>query len=325
MITSAPTNIGYQTSFQVGTPQANSIARVALLRCGSITHGFNTDQRYVGLTFSATDGDTLSVAAPPNGRVAPPGYYMLWLIDEAGRPCERASFVRVSQQKLVLSADISTFSIHEVDALGTPARSAAPSTSSPTGSSPPRSPHRRIDLLCQNNDEVPGISLTVGPTKYEAGSTAADIAQRIVYPVHVTFTSTAASTTFPPATTSARCTLYARIGTSSASSSCELSKNPNPRMSDGDPPWLSIDLRVFKTNPGDAPSAEIEHPDDGADGAYSYIQDVLTALNDWDGAGHPFDALPTDQDVNRLELATNDVDDNPVVQLCHRPCALPRS
>ena len=85
-------------------------------------------------------------------------------------------------------------------------------------------------------------------------------------------------------------------------------------MSDGDPPWLSIDLRVFKTNPDDTPTAGIAHPaaSEGADGAYGYIQDVIEAYNDWDGGGHPFDVLPTDQETNRLELGTNDVNGDPV-------------
>ena len=98
-ITSCPANISYDTAFRVDTPQANSIARVALMRCGSITHGFNSDQRYVGLTFTVHDGNTLSVAPPPSGDIAPPGYYMLWLIDEQGRPCERASFIRRLEAK----------------------------------------------------------------------------------------------------------------------------------------------------------------------------------------------------------------------------------
>ena len=94
----------------------------------------------------------------------------------------------------------------------------------------------------------------------------------------------------------------------------QLSKNPNPRMSDGDPPWLSIDLRVFKTNPGDTLTAGIAHPsaDQGAAGAYSYIQNVLAAYNDWEGGGHPFDGVPTAQETNRLELGTNDVNGDPV-------------
>ena len=54
--------------------------------------------------------------------------------------------------------------------------------------------------------------------------------------------------------------LYVTMGLFVGYAPLQLSKNPNPRMSDGDPPWLSIDLRVFKTNPGDKPTAEIEHP-----------------------------------------------------------------
>ena len=46
---------------------------------------------------------------------------MLWLIDNQERICQRASFIRVSKQKLVISADISTYSIFEIDALGPPA------------------------------------------------------------------------------------------------------------------------------------------------------------------------------------------------------------
>ena len=106
--------------------------------------------------------------------------------------------------------------------------------------------------------------------------------------------------------------LYVTHGASSSgSSTLQLSKNPNPRMSDGDPPWLSIDLRVFKTNPGLSPTAGIEHPAAGAASAYPYIRDVLDAYNGWGAGTHPFDELPTGQDDNRLELATEDVNGNP--------------
>ena len=71
-ITASPPNIGYLHQFLIDTPQANSIARVALMRCGSCTHGFNPDQRYVGVSFSVVDGNTLRIDAPPDGNVAPP-------------------------------------------------------------------------------------------------------------------------------------------------------------------------------------------------------------------------------------------------------------
>lgn len=70
------------------------ISRVAFVRNGSCTHGFNSDQRYVTLAFAAEGRDRLRVTAPPNFRIAPPGYYMLWLIDSRGLPCRLARFVQ---------------------------------------------------------------------------------------------------------------------------------------------------------------------------------------------------------------------------------------
>ena len=105
----------------------------------------------------------------------------------------------------------------------------------------------------------------------------------------------------------------------------ELSKNPNPRMSDGDPPWLSIDLRVFKTNPGDTPTAEIEHPDDGADGAYAYIQDVLDGLQRL-GWRRPSLRRPAHRPGRQPARAGHQRRRRqPRLQLRHRPRALPRS
>lgn len=95
-ITDAPDYIVYGRTFEARTPQANSIQRVALIRNGSVTHAFDSDQRYVGLEFNHAGGDRLIVTAPPHSAVAPPGYYMLWIIDTEGRPCKRARFVNVS-------------------------------------------------------------------------------------------------------------------------------------------------------------------------------------------------------------------------------------
>jgi hypothetical protein len=52
------------------------------------------DQREVGLSFTAGSG-TLTVTAPPNGEIAPPGYYMLFLVNNAGVPSV-ADFVQVT-------------------------------------------------------------------------------------------------------------------------------------------------------------------------------------------------------------------------------------
>jgi hypothetical protein len=313
-ITSCPANIGYAMSFPVGTPQANSISRVALIRCGSITHGFNSDQRYVGVSFNPINANTIQVNAPPRGDIAPPGFYMLFLIDNQERVCQRAAFIRVSKQKLLISADISTYSIHEVNALGLPAQFESALFVVFDGFLPHEVTAPGYTLRRPDNSAVPGMSVTFGPPAFEAGSQHPDVAQRVVYPVRVRFTSTAAFDAIPAAEDFQTIVFRAEAGLFAAQINLQLSRNPNPRMRDGDPPWLSVDLRVFKTNPGQTPTGGVAHPpaNQGAAGAYGYIQNVLSAYNSAAGeANHPFDALPIDQEINRLELGTHDAQGNP--------------
>jgi PKD repeat protein len=85
---------GYGQVFQVRTPDPSSIASVVLVRPGAQTHAFDMEQRLVGLSFAPGEG-VLNVTAPPNGNVAPPGYYMLFVVNAAGVPSV-ASFVQLS-------------------------------------------------------------------------------------------------------------------------------------------------------------------------------------------------------------------------------------
>lgn len=309
-------NVGYGMNFRVDTPQANSIARVALIRCGSITHGFNSDQRYVGLRFSMEDGNSLTVVSPPNGSIAPPGYYMLWLIDDQERVCQRASFIRVSKQEIAVTSDISTYSIHEVDALGLPALFSNALYVVADGFLPSEVSTPTHTLLFSNNDPVPGVTVTLGAPMYEAGASEADVAQRIVYPVNIRFDNTNAFDSIPDDEDFLNMTFFAEMEdfNSKNFANLQLSKNPNPRMRDGDPHYLSVDLRVFKTNPGDSPTASVQHPsaNQGANGAYAYIQDVLDTYNNWGGGSHPFESLPVDLGANKLEMGTEDVNGDPV-------------
>jgi hypothetical protein len=81
---------------QFNPTSANTpIARVVLIRLGSATHAFDGDQRYVSVPFTQS-GTTLTATAPPNPTVAPPGFYMLWLLDANNLPCKLAPFVRVA-------------------------------------------------------------------------------------------------------------------------------------------------------------------------------------------------------------------------------------
>jgi hypothetical protein len=93
-ITSAPTRLSYGQSFTVQTPNAASISKGNLIRLSSVTHAFNMSQLLYPLTFTVTGATTLSATAPPNGNLAPPGPYMLFLINSAGVPSV-AKFVMV--------------------------------------------------------------------------------------------------------------------------------------------------------------------------------------------------------------------------------------
>ena len=93
-ITSVPsTPVSYGSAFQVQTPDASTISSVVLVRPGAATHAFDMDQRLVGMNFTAGNG-VLTVTAPPNGNIAPPGYYMLFVLNSAGVPSV-AKFVRL--------------------------------------------------------------------------------------------------------------------------------------------------------------------------------------------------------------------------------------
>ncbi len=72
-------------TFSVQTPNALSIPSVTLIRLSAVTHAFNETQLFNRLALSATAG-TLRVTAPARATLAPPGYYMLFILNAAGVP-----------------------------------------------------------------------------------------------------------------------------------------------------------------------------------------------------------------------------------------------
>src|SRR5215212_6214722 len=84
-VATAPAGVAYGAGFQIDTPDAASIRKVALVRLGAVTHSVNMEQRYVPLSYTAGSG-TLTATAPANANLAPPGVYMLFVIDAAGVP-----------------------------------------------------------------------------------------------------------------------------------------------------------------------------------------------------------------------------------------------
>jgi hypothetical protein len=94
VIASAPDTIGFGGSFGVGTLDEN-VKRAALIAPGAVTHGVDMNQR--ALMLDVVQGDNcVSVTAPDSPAAAPPGYYMLFLLNDQGVP-SIARFVRVEQ------------------------------------------------------------------------------------------------------------------------------------------------------------------------------------------------------------------------------------
>ncbi|HJQ69171.1 MAG TPA: carbohydrate-binding protein [Blastocatellia bacterium] len=87
-ITSVQDAIAYGERFQVKVPDkkaVKTVSDVVLIRLPSVTHAITMDQRRVRLSF-AKKGKNLEVSAPANGNIAPPGYYMLFLVNKQGVP-----------------------------------------------------------------------------------------------------------------------------------------------------------------------------------------------------------------------------------------------
>ncbi len=105
-IAAAPPAISIGESFIVNTPDAADVAQVTLLRPGAVTHAFDQNQRFIPLNFQVV-GNDLQIDAPANFNQAPPGYYMLFLINTAGVP-SMAEFVQLPLQALPPAPTINT-------------------------------------------------------------------------------------------------------------------------------------------------------------------------------------------------------------------------
>jgi plastocyanin len=92
-VTAAPTVAGYGASVTVTTADAADIASVVLIRPNSMTHHTDAGHRWIKVPFTAT-ATGVDVQVPATASIAPPGHYLLFLVNAAGVPSE-AAFVRI--------------------------------------------------------------------------------------------------------------------------------------------------------------------------------------------------------------------------------------
>jgi hypothetical protein len=85
VIQSAPGRATWGQTISVRTSSPSSIRKVNLIRATSVTHSTNMDQRLTKLPFTVTSTG-VSARIPGNPNVAPPGPYMLFVVNQNGVP-----------------------------------------------------------------------------------------------------------------------------------------------------------------------------------------------------------------------------------------------
>ena len=79
-ISAVPSQIDYNTTITVRSENAQNIDKVVIIRCGGVTHSFNSDQRLIELEIRDRSTNAIFVRSPPNGNIAPPGYYLFFIL-----------------------------------------------------------------------------------------------------------------------------------------------------------------------------------------------------------------------------------------------------
>ncbi|WP_405787437.1 DUF1929 domain-containing protein [Streptomyces sp. NBC_00029] len=79
-------DLGHDTAFQVTSSTPKDVERAVLLAPTTVTHSVNTSQRHLDLRITGVHGSTVGLRTPPGAADAPPGYYMLFLLNAKGVP-----------------------------------------------------------------------------------------------------------------------------------------------------------------------------------------------------------------------------------------------
>lgn len=79
-------SFGQSLSVSLGAVSGLDIRSAILIAPGAVTHAYDQSQRAINLEITSKTQYGLTLKAPPNGKVAPPGYYMLFLVSNQGVP-----------------------------------------------------------------------------------------------------------------------------------------------------------------------------------------------------------------------------------------------
>jgi len=89
-----PLSVTYGQMVTVTTTDPTNITKATWIRLSSVTHSFNQNQRMNKLVIAGRGTGTITLQMPENGNLAPPGHYMLFLVNSSGVP-SLAKIVRI--------------------------------------------------------------------------------------------------------------------------------------------------------------------------------------------------------------------------------------
>ena len=76
----------YGQNVTIASPQAGAIKWISLVRNGVTTHSFDNGQRLIDIPITSRTGAELRARVPDNGNLAPPGWYMVFLVNQQDVP-----------------------------------------------------------------------------------------------------------------------------------------------------------------------------------------------------------------------------------------------
>lgn len=316
VIDTCPKSVGYGQSFKIRTTPS-AVRNVAVTRCGSVTHAFDSDQRYVGLAITQfaeiiPGNDSLleiTLTSPVGPGVAPPGNYMLWVIDVAGNPCQQAAFIRICDQFCLPVNNHSTFSVLEAEAVLDQGKATFPGAMyvffecfrpGEIGY-PTRKPSITLRWDSPSGDQIPAnrMELVLSDNWAEDNSLPPDAAQRFTFVYDAVFHQL---NIFDDVDVSRDVHVRIRIDHHVCTTTLRLTTKPNPFMTDvegGNEQWLSTDLRIFQTKRGPTPFG-VTFQD--AEGPLAFLDRLLDHFVEApNNNSHPFKSIPTGFESNPLE------------------------
>jgi hypothetical protein len=152
VIDQAPKGIDWGSSFDVAT-RDDDIAKAVLIAPGAATHAVDMNQRYVPLEVTGKSRERVSLKAPGSPNLAPPGYYMLFLVDGRGVPSE-AKWVR-------LRSGSTEAAVEPVKPEPTPAPTAPTPVPAPVPAPPPAPPAAPVTPAPTAGRAFPRVRATI--------------------------------------------------------------------------------------------------------------------------------------------------------------------